>query len=118
MPEYNTQVSFDIKKDGIYEIISAEQITTRSGLEGLRVELKAKEIADKRNYAVTLWTSDTVSASSKFGSFLAVLGNNTDDWLHKWIRVTNWQNRLCEIQLVPAPKLSLNQAAKRLADKE
>ena len=116
MPVYNTQVKFEVKKDGIYEITYVNEMTTRNGLTGIVVDLKAKDEKDKRNYAVTLWPSEIASATSKFGSFVAVLGDDTDNWLHKWVKINNWMNRLCEIQLIPAPKISLKQQAERLAD--
>ena len=116
MPEYGTQVTYEAKKGAIYEIQSAEEITTRNNLSGVRVELKAQDKHDLREYAVTLWPSSQVNSTSKWGSFCAVLGSNTDNWLHKWIRIVNWQDRQCEIQLVPAPR-PVGKLAKEAVDK-
>ena len=102
MPEYNTRVTYDIQKGGIYEIQTAEGITTRMNLSGVRVSLRSRDGKDQREYAVTLWPAEQVSATSKWGSFVSVLGNNTDSWVNKWIRVDEWQSRLCMIALVSA----------------
>ena len=104
MPEYNTSVLYNVRKDEIYEIISVDEITTRNNLQGISVSMKSRNSNDKREYGETLWPGEQVSATSRWGSFVSVLGSNTDTWPHKWIKVISWQNRLCEIQLVPAPK--------------
>src|SRR3990172_11502842 len=113
-PQYNTQVSYEPKVQEVYEIVSADEITTRNNLTGVRVEMRAKNGFDKRNYAVTLWPSDQVSNTSKWGAFISVLGNDTDKWPHKWIRIISMQARLCETVLEKAP--SLKMSAERLAE--
>ena len=118
VPEYNTSVTYEPKKESVYEIVSVNEITTRNSLLGIRVSLKALDKNDQRDYAVTLWPSQETNATSKWGSFVSVLGSNTDTWLHKWIKIVNWQNRLCEIALMPAPKMSLKEAALRNGAKE
>ena len=117
-PQYNSTVVYEPKVNEVYEIVSVDEITTRNNLTGVRVEMKAKNSLDKRDYAVTLWPSDQVSNTSKWGAFISVLGNDTDKWLHKWIRIGNMQARLCEIFLEKAPKLSLKDSAKRAGAEE
>ena len=118
-PEYNTSIVYEPKKDGQYEIISVDEITTRNNLIGVRVGLKGLG-KDLRDYGVTLWPSNETNATSKWGSFVSILGSDTDTWLHKWVRFVNWQNRLCEVALMPAPqiKMSLKETALRNGAKE
>ena len=117
LPQYNTQVSFEPKANETYEIVSADEITTRNNLTGVRVEMKAKNSLDKRVYSVTVWPSDQVSNTSKWGAFVSVLGSDTDKWPHKWIRIVSMQARLCEIILEKAPKLSVKEAGERIGEK-
>ena len=118
MPNYDTKVVYGVKKGEVYEIISADSVNTRTGIEGIKVEMKARDVNDKRVYGETLWPSEQTSATSKFGCFVSALGSNTDNWLHKWIYVVEWQNHLCIVNLVPAPKMSLSQSAKRISTGE
>jgi len=118
MPEYNTSVTYDPKRETVYEIVGVDEITTRNNLLGIRVGLKSYDKNDQRDYGVTLWPASETNATSKWGSFVAVLGSNTDSWLHKWIKIVSWQNRLCEIALMPVPKMSLKEAALRSGAKE
>ena len=100
MPEYNTQVTYEPRVNEEYDIFSADAITTRNNLEGVRVEMTAKNKLDKRVYGVTLWPSDQVSNTSKWGAFVSVLGSNTDKWIAQRIRCVSMESRKCSIILV------------------
>ena len=85
-----------------YEIISAKIIKTqRSSWDGVRVGLKD----DKDNDAATvLWLRDRTTTNSKLGTFLNLLGNDTDQWLHKRITIVKWTARSRQIALAPPKK--------------
>jgi len=100
MPEYNTQVTYEPKVNEEYDIFSADAITTRNGLEGVRVELTAKNKLDKREYGVTLWPSSQASNTSKWGAFVSVLGSNTDKWIAQRIRIVSMESKKCAIILM------------------
>ena len=100
MPEYNTQVIYEPKVNEEYDIFGANAITTRNGLEGVRVELTAKNKFDKREYGITLWPSSQASNTSKWGSFVSVLGSNTDTWIAQRIRIVSMESKKCAIILV------------------
>ena len=98
--KYNTDVSYEPRVNEEYNIISVDEVTTRNGLQGVRVELTSKNTLDKRSYGVTLWPSSQVSATSKWGAFIVTLGNDTDKWIGKHIRIFSLESRKCEIAIV------------------
>jgi len=82
-----------------YEITSAEIIKTqRSGWDGVRVGLKDKE---NNEAATMLWLRERASTTSKLGTFIQTLGDNTDDWTGKNITFITWRERKRQIQLAP-----------------
>ena len=56
--------------------------------------------SDKIVYSVTLWLSDNASLFSKLGSFINALGNDTDEYENKRIKIISWQNKNREIEVM------------------
>ena len=104
------------------QILSAEQIkTAQRGFEGIRIRLQANNCAihnltaedkekskDGADHAEMLWTRAETGTTSKLGSFITALGDDTDVWVGKWIKVLRWAAKDREIEVVSEPK-----AAKR-----
>jgi hypothetical protein len=100
MTVYETDVTYEPKANEEYDIIGADEITTRNGLQGLRVELVAKNKLDARAYGITLWPSSQASSTSKWGAFISVLGNDTVVWIGQRIRILSMESRKCAIEIV------------------
>ena len=64
------------------------------------VSMVSNERTDKTNYSVTLWISDNASLFSKLGSFVSVLGNDTDKYENKRIKILCWQPKQREIKVL------------------
>jgi hypothetical protein len=100
MPETGTQVresGDDVVIGEKYEITNVELITTDvSAYKGFRVSLLTKKAQEG---TVMLWQRQVTSKKSKLGTFIDLLGSNTDDWLHKWIQFVDWRigNRKLEL---------------------
>jgi hypothetical protein len=99
MPETGVRLqegADDIKLNVAYMINDVEDVKTEVGAySGLRVEL----LDAKGNVGtVMLWKRPVTSPKSKLGSFVNLLGSNTDRWLRKWIIFRGWQqnNRAVE----------------------
>jgi len=72
----------------VAKITNAEVIETqRQHFNGIRVSLVDKE---GNEYATMLWLRDTVGQRSKLGAFITALGDDTDEWIGKWIRFVSW----------------------------
>lgn len=87
----------------IYTITEFEQteIQTRDGArDALRITLKPEDETDEVNYSVTLWLSDNAGLTSKLGSFVATLGNDTALWLNKKVKFVAWSQANREIEVV------------------
>ena len=82
-----------------YEIVNVEEVVTAvRGLHGLRVTLK--ELKTNQTFATMLWLRETVGEHSKLGAFVKALGDDTDKWIGKKIRIVSWKPRQREIELV------------------
>ncbi len=91
----------DVSEGVAYEIINVEQITTDvQSLQGIRVTLQDLKGGEGN---VMLWQRKVTGTGSKLGVFITHLGNNTDKWLHKWVKFNVWQDRKREIEIIPAP---------------
>jgi hypothetical protein len=115
LPVHNSRIVYEPKVNEVYEIVSADDFTSRNNNEGVNIEMKSKNNNDQRIYGLMLWlpNSDSISALSKWGAFASVLGDDTDKWLHKWVRIITLTPRATEILLEKAPKQTLKEAAKR-----
>ena len=91
----------DIKLNVPYMINDVEDVTTEvSSYSGYRVEL----LDIKGNLgSVMLWKRPVTSPKSKLGSFVSLLGSNTDRWLRKWIVFKAWEKNSRDIEKVEAP---------------
>ena len=114
MTKYSTQVNYDFKKDGTYQIVLVEEVTTQTNKHYLRVTCAAKDKDDQRNYVEALWLNDEVRASSAFGSFVSAFGDDTDDWIGKWFQVIAWEIRRHEIYPVVTSKPKLAKEAEKI----
>ena len=99
------------------QILSAEQLKTpQRGFEGIRVRAKAYNCAihtlteedkekskDGADHSEMLWTRPEVGVTSKLGAFMSELGDDTDAWIGKWIKVTKWAVKDREIETTTAP---------------
>jgi hypothetical protein len=99
------------------QILSAEQLKTpQRGFEGIRVRAKAfncaihalsaddlKNSKDQADHSEMLWTRPEVGVTSKLGAFISELGDDTDVWIGKWIKVTKWAVKDREIETTTAP---------------
>ena len=86
-----------------YEITEVEEFTSQiRGYKGLRVSMKDKE---GEEVVEALWLRDVAGSRSKLGSFIVVLGKDTDAWIGKSITFISWKPSNRVIQLAtPAPK--------------
>ena len=104
-PELGTEVregADNVELNTPYEIVNIDAgvVTDVSFYAGVRVEMltqKAKE------GTIMLWKRPVTSPGSKLGSFITLLGSNTDKWLHKWIKFTAWEKNKRVIELLPVP---------------
>ncbi len=82
----------------VYTIKSVEFRETSNG-KGFRVVLSDTK---GNEYEDMLWLnkSDEYGPKSKLGAFVTVLGDDTDDWIGKKIKIISWTPKNNEISLV------------------
>jgi len=81
------------------EIKTAEVLKTAvSGYDGVRVTVEEAGTGEK--YAEMLWIRGFVGLKSKLGAFISELGDNTDSWVGKTIRIVRWKEKDRQIQIV------------------
>lgn len=91
----------DVVEGVAYEIINVEDVDTEvQGYKGIRVSLLTEKAIEGN---VMLWKRKVTGTGSKLGVFITVLGNNTDKWMHKWVKMVSWQDRKRELEVVSAP---------------
>jgi len=104
MPETGVKLqegADDIALNVAYEINNVEDIKTEVGAySGFRVGLLSMK-GDEGS--VMLWKRPITSPRSKLGSFVSLLGSNTDKWLKEWIIFRSWQQNGRVIELTKAP---------------
>lgn len=104
-PKIDTQVkeSGDNVIEGeTYEVINVEELVTEARqYNGYRVTLLT---AKAQEGTIMLWVRPITGTGSKLGVFITTLGNNTDNWLHKWLKFISWSERKRVIEVVEAPK--------------
>lgn len=105
MTKLNTEVRENgdtIVEGETYQIVVAEEVTTEARqFAGLRIHLVD---VFGEEFVVMLWLRQITGKSSKAGTFITLLGNDTDLWVGKWIRFNQWQDRSRDIQLMDAPE--------------
>jgi hypothetical protein len=107
-PELKTEAveSGDVVTLGVpYVISNVEEVTTEvASFQGIRVEM----LTEKAEVgSIMLWQRAKVGKGSKLGSFIVLLGSNTDNWLNKWIVFKHWTKGAREIALYPMPEQSV-----------
>jgi hypothetical protein len=103
-PKINTEVQAEppFFAGLLGEIQTAEAVKTAvSGYEGIRV--KVEEISTGDEYVEMLWVRGFVGAKSKLGCFIQALGDNTDAWAGKVIRIVKWEQKDRIIEVVEKP---------------
>lgn len=87
-----------IKVGQKYVILTVEEFVSElQNFEGWRVTLDG----GKDNLlAIPLWYGETVSRTSKLGSFVDKLGNDYDKWIGKIIKFVKWSPKDNEITIV------------------
>lgn len=91
-----------------YMINDVDELTTEVGAyKGFRVEL----LDAKGNVgSVMLWSRPITSPKSKLGSFVNLLGSNTDEWLQKWIIFHSWQQNARLVEMSSPPEVKVTKA--------
>lgn len=105
MVEIKSELFAEPKEGQSYDIKEAKEITVKSSdgkneYPAISVVMLSTDKTDKSKYTVTLWLTDNASSTSKLGSFMLALGNDTDKWLGKTIRIRSWRNKIREIEVV------------------
>lgn len=104
MVEIKTELFSKPKAGGKYEITEAKQqeidIGNNQKKSAISVTMKSTDKTDTNVYTESLWLSDTASSTSKLGSFLVALGNDTKDWIGKTVLFREWSNRNREIEVI------------------
>jgi hypothetical protein len=107
-PELNTEAvdSGDVVDLNIpYVISNVEEVTTEvASYKGIRVEMLT---AEAKVGTIMLWQRAKVGKESKLGSFIVLLGTNTDNWTNKWIVFKHWAKGARELALYPLPEPSV-----------
>jgi len=84
-------------------IVQAEEVKTLiRGYNGIRVTIKDDNGVE---YSEMLWKRPEVGTRSKLGAFMTELGDDTDEWIGKRIKILVWKEKAREIaQVVPKGK--------------
>jgi len=100
MPKIKAKLAKEPEEGKTYEVVEAkENIATLPGGQqatGIRVTLKD---ALGNEAGTMLWMREVASETSKLGSFLATLGDDTDTWKGKRITFVTWRERKRQIAL-------------------
>lgn len=87
-----------------YIILNVEEFKSDVfGFLGLRLTLDGGGTSDSI-IAIPLWTRDVVGKQSKLGSFIDLLGDETDDWIGEAIQFDAWSPKNRQVSLVSVPK--------------
>jgi len=82
----------------VITIKEVEILTTAvQGFKGIRVSGTDAAGIEK---AEMLWIRPVVGSKSKLGSFIAELGDDTDNWVGKKIKIKRWRSRWREIEVL------------------
>lgn len=81
-----------------YTITEAELFISQvRSYKGLRVTMIGEQ---KETVVAALWMRDVAGEKSKLGTFISILGNDTETWVGKKIRFTTWREKDRKIELV------------------
>jgi hypothetical protein len=101
MPKIDTKLAERLPafKEGLIgTIISADIVKTQQrGFDGVRCIIKGD---DGNEYAEMLWVKNPVGPTSKLGTFIANLGDDTDKWIGKKIKIVRWVSKDREIRVI------------------
>lgn len=101
MPKVNVEIAESLPEpvEGqTYTITEAEIFTSQvRSYKGIRVSMEAQ---DGTTVVTALWTRDIAGEKSKLGTFISVLGNDTDKWIAKKIKFVSWRAGNRKIELV------------------
>jgi hypothetical protein len=100
MPELPSRLSerWEPEVGQTYTIKAAEIVRTDvQGYHGVRVVLEDKK---NNSHVLMLWIRQFVGEKSKLGAFQKALGNNTDNWIGKKIKIVKWIPRQREIEVL------------------
>lgn len=104
MVKIETDLFSKPKRGSKYEIIKVEQKEVDIGNKQMRdailLTMKSTDKTDTNVYTESLWLADTASSTSKLGSFLVALGNDTEKWIGQNILFREWSNRNREIEVI------------------
>jgi len=93
MPKINVEIAESLPEpiEGhIYTITETELFTSQvRGYKGLRVAMTDQ--ADGNQVVAALWMREIAGSKSKLGSFISILGDETDAWVGKKIRFVTWR---------------------------
>lgn len=102
MPKINVEIAEQLPEplEGhIYQIHDPELFTSQvRSYKGLRVPMTDQQ--DQSEVVAALWTRDIAGEKSKLGSFIVALGNDTDTWNGKKIRILKWRPGERQIEVV------------------
>jgi len=102
MPKINVEIAEQLPEplEGhIYQIHDPELFTSAvRSYKGLRVPLTDQ--TDQMEVIAVLWTRDIAGEKSKLGAFISVLGNDTDTWNGKKIKILKWRPGERQIEVV------------------
>lgn len=88
----------DIEVGKSYRVTDAE--VTKTKLQGYNaVRVQCERVPDGEIHATMLWIGEIVGAHTKLGTFLTVMGNETDKWKGKVFEVVKWREKDREIKL-------------------
>ena len=74
----------------IYLMTETELFTSPvRGYKGLRVSMK--DVADGAEVVTVLWMREIAGEKSKLGSFISVLGDESDAWVGKKVKFVTWR---------------------------
>jgi len=102
MPKVNVEIAESLpepEEGKTYTIREAEVFTSQvRSYKGIRVSMVAE---DNTEVVTALWTRDIAGEKSKLGTFISVLGNDTDKWISKKIKFVSWRPGNRKIEQVP-----------------
>ena len=82
-----------------YQIKETELFTSQvRGYKGLRVAMT--DLEGDTEVVAALWTRDIAGEKSKLGAFIVALGNDTDTWNGKKIKILKWRSGDRQIEVV------------------
>jgi hypothetical protein len=102
MPKINVEIAETLPEpmEGhIYTITETELFTSQvRGYKGLRVAMTDQESGNQ--VVAALWMREIAGSKSKLGSFISVLGDESDSWVGKQIKFVTWRPNDRKIEVI------------------